>query len=67
MRCLAFRKRLYVIFADKDMDGFDTFNEKPYASYEALRQEFKDKLERYLPDDFDWDAHIGRFRYAAYA
>nr|WP_317439871.1 hypothetical protein [uncultured Enterocloster sp.] len=49
------------------MDGFDTFNEKPYASYEALRQEFKDKLERYLPDDFDWDAHIGRFRYAAYA
>lgn len=58
---------LYVVFADKQMDGFDAFSEKPYASYEELRQEFKNKLERYLPEDFDWDAHIGNFRYACYA
>lgn len=58
---------LYVVFADKCMDGFDAFLEKPYASYEELRQEFKNKLERYLPEGFDWDAHIGNFRYACYA
>lgn len=58
---------LYVVFADKDMDGFDAFTEKPYVSYEELRQEFKNKLERYLPEDFDWDAHIGRLDYACYA
>lgn len=58
---------LYVVFADKQMDGFDAFLKKPYASYEELRQEFKNKLERYLPEDFDWDAHIGNFRYACYA
>lgn len=57
----------YVIFADRDMDGCKAFERKVYDSYEDLVQEFKDKLETYLPEDFDWDFHIGRFSYAAYA
>ena len=29
--------------------------------------EFKNKLEAFLPEDFDWDAHIGIYSYACYA
>lgn len=58
---------LYVIFADKAMDRVDAFDDKPYASYADFVQEFKDKLEAYLPSDFNWDSHLGSFSYASYA
>lgn len=58
---------LYVIFSDKDLCSPTCFEEKPYPSYEAFVQEFKDKMEKYLPEDFDWDEHLGNFSYAAYA
>lgn len=57
----------YVFWADKDMSSAKAFDEKPYASYQEFVQEFKDKLEAYLPERFDWDAHLGNFSYAAYA
>lgn len=57
----------YVFFSDKNMEGYDAFVEKPYESYAAFVQEFKDKLASYLPDDFEWDEHLGNFSYACYA
>lgn len=57
----------YVVFSDKRLNSPDAFIEKPYPNYEALVQEFKDKLKAYLPDDFDWNAHIGMVDYASYA
>lgn len=58
---------LYMLAAERQLDCADAFQEKPYESYEELVQEFKDKLEGYLPADFDWDKHIGSFSYAMYA
>lgn len=60
-------KNLYAVFSDKDMMSVESFEKKRYDSYEELVQEFKDKLQNYLPDDFEWDIHIGNFSYAAYA
>lgn len=57
----------YIIFSDKELNSADTFQEKPYPDYDTLVQEFKDKLETYLPKDFDWNGHIGIVDYAEYA
>ena len=53
----------YMVFCDRDLDGPMSFVKKPYDSYEDFVDEFRRK---YLPEDFDWDAHIGRFNYSAY-
>lgn len=58
---------VWAFFSDKAMNGVDAFDEKPYASYQDFVQEFKDKLQTYLPHHFDWDNHIGYFTYACYA
>lgn len=60
-------ENLYVIFSDKSLDSASCFTEKPYPSYDAFVQEFKNKLNIYVPDNFDWDAHIGNISYACYA
>ena len=57
----------YVVFSDKNRCSGDAFFNPPYNSYEAFRQEFVNKLKDYLPEDFDYDAHLGHFSYAAYA
>ena len=51
---------------DRDLDGPMSFVRKPYDSYEDFVDEFRRKMGQYLPEDFDWDAHIGRFNYSAY-
>ena len=56
----------YMFYSDHELDSPHAFKRKPYDSYEEFKQEFKDKMAAYLPDDFDWDAHIGRFNYACY-
>lgn len=43
------------------------FEKKAYESYEEFVAEFKRKMENYLPKDFNWDAHIGKYNYACYA
>ena len=60
-------ENLYVVFSDHTMDGPSAFVKIPYRTYEDLINEFKEKLVGYLPEDFDWDKHIGMFSYAAYA
>ena len=57
----------YVIFLDTALDGPYRFIENAYPTYESVVEELRGKMERYLPKDFTWDDHIGRFCYAAYA
>lgn len=57
----------YAIFAEHNRYSGRAFLMPPYSSYKEFVQEFKDKLEKYLPEDFDWDGHLGCFSYAAYA
>lgn len=58
---------VYVLDADNPIDGMTCFEKKAYESYEAFVGEFKDKMNSCLPDDFDWDSHIGIFTYACFA
>lgn len=58
---------VYVLDADRLIDGMECFDKKAYESYEEFVNEFKDKLEPFLPLDFDWDAHIGIYSYVCYA
>lgn len=60
-------QNVYAVFSDKNMNCMAAFKEKRYESYEALVDEYKEKLLAYLPEDFDWDHHIGQFSYAAFA
>lgn len=57
----------YMFYSDRMLDSVDVFERRPYNSYQEFKQEFQDKLALYLPDNFDWDAHIGTFSYACYA
>ena len=56
----------YMVFCDRDLDGPMSFVRRPYDSYEDFVDEFRRKMGQYLPEDFDWDEHIGRFNYSAY-
>lgn len=58
---------IYFLNAERQLDGMNCFDEQPYPSYDAFVQEFKDKLSAYLPENFDWDAHIGLYSYACFA
>lgn len=58
---------VYVLDAERQMDGMDCFDRQAYPSYEAFVQEFKDKMAAYLPEKFNWDAHIGHYSYACFA
>lgn len=56
----------YVLWGEKDMCGPEAFDKKPYDSYGDFVKEFQDKLSAYLPEDFDWNAHIGNITFASY-
>ena len=56
-----------VLFAKQNRLSGKAFENPPYRSYDELVGEFKGFLQEYLPDDFDWDNHVGVFRYACYA
>lgn len=60
-------EKIFVIFSDYQLDSPLTFLEKPYNSYSDFVNEFKEKLSIYLPENFDWDKHIGSFSYCCYA
>lgn len=55
---------VYVLPADRAIDGIACFTRKAYNHYTDFCNEFKDKMYKYLPYNFDWDSHIGRFTYA---
>ncbi len=60
-------ERCYVLFSERDFTSPKVFMRPAYASYEEFKQEFILQVGGYLPEDFDWDAHLGYFSYACYA
>lgn len=40
--------------------------EAAYTGPDEIRKEFQDAVGKYLPEDFDWDAHIGEFSCTVY-
>lgn len=59
--------RCYVCWSKKDMSSPRAFEEKPYESYDAFVAEFASEWAAYLPDNFDWNVHLGYMSYACYA
>lgn len=45
----------------------DLLKAKHYTSIDDIVNEFKDAIGTYLPNDFDWEKHVGVFMCAAYA
>ena len=57
----------YIIYTDKSTRPQDLLRADGYKSTEEIVKEFNEKLAAYIPDDFDWESHIGFFQYAAFA
>lgn len=55
-----------IFFTDKSTLLQEIFKGS-YHSMDEIIDEFKEKLEDYLPKDFNWEAHIGFIQYAIYA
>ena len=57
----------YIIYTDKSTRPQDLLGDEGYKSTEEIVKEFKEKLAAYVPDDFDWESHIGFFQCASFA
>lgn len=57
----------YIIYTDKSTRPQDLLGDEGYKSTDEIVKEFKEKLAAYVPDDFDWESHIGFFQCAAFA
>ena len=54
-----------IFFTDKSTLPQEIFK-GTYSSMDEIIDEFKEKLEDYLPEDFNWKTHIGFIQYAIY-
>lgn len=57
----------YIIYTDESTRPQDLLGADGYKSTEEIVKEFKEKLAAYVPDDFDWESHIGFFQCATFA
>jgi len=57
----------YIIYTDKSTRPQDLLGADGYNSIEEIVKEFKEKLAAYVPDNFDWESHIGFFQCATFA
>lgn len=53
---------MLVIWAENAYEPFRA----AYSGPEEIRKEFQDIIGEYMPEDFDWDAHIGEFSCTIY-
>lgn len=56
-----------LIYTQKSVLPQSILTGNSYKSLEEIFDEFKYRLRDYLPEDFDWKAHIGFFQCAVYA
>ena len=56
-----------IIYTDKSTRPQDLLGNDGYKSTEEIVKEFKEKLAAYVPDNFDWESHIGFFQCAVFA
>ena len=57
----------YAIWSDKSTSLNSVLNNQTYKSKDEIINEYKTKLQAYLPDDFDWEEHIGSFSFCTFA
>lgn len=55
-----------LVSADKGLTTKCVLRGDFYSTKEEIVEEFKDKLERYLPEDFDWEHAIADVDYAIF-
>ena len=57
----------YLLFSHKSAMSLEILAGRSYKSLDELIQDYKDIIGAYLPEDFDWESHIGFFQCADYA
>ena len=57
----------YLLFSNKPAMSLEILSGRSYKTLDELVQDYKDTIGEYLPEDFDWESHIGFFQCAAYA
>lgn len=63
-----YKQNAYIFIADFDNNSVGALLEnRKYNSYTEIVDEFKRKYAEYLPNDFDWNKHIGQYSCACYA
>ena len=55
-----------LVYTDKDLLTKNVLEGKYYKTKEEMIEEFKAKLGRYLPEDFDYEGNIGDVEYALF-
>jgi len=55
-------EEMLVIWASRALQPFSA----AYSGPDEIRKEFQDIIGKYMPEDFDWDAHIGYFSCTIY-
>ena len=55
------------VWADKQPTTNALLTEGFYKSYDQIEAEFKQKIGKYVPNDFPWSERIGDISYACYA
>ena len=59
-------KDVYMVWSDKPTLLSDILNGRSYAFTDEITESFKRMMKIYLPNDFDWESHIGEFACAVY-
>lgn len=64
---LEWRQTVLFVGAEKSIYTRGVLKGEFYQSYQELEDEFKEKIGKYLPEDFDWKKSIGDFSFACFA
>lgn len=56
-----------ILYTEFSTLSIDLLTAEHYKSVNDIINEFKDAIGTYLPDDFNWEKHVGVFMCAAYA
>lgn len=57
----------YLISVEKQITPIHFLFKQTYTTPKEIYDELQNKTKDYLPNDFDWDKHIGLFEYCQYA
>lgn len=61
------RHTQYVIFAEKRCEPLTFLTKNFYESIDHIFNEFIERMDSYLPDDFNYNTHVGYIEYCFYA
>ena len=64
---LEWRKPVIFVSAEKSIYSRGVLNGNFYHSYQELEDEFKEKIGKYLPKDFEWKSAIGDLSFVCFS